>query len=77
MLEADAAEQYDGAEFHLNFDPTVLQVTNLDVSAADAVLPVPLVNETFDNGNGTIDFAGGTLGPLRPATWCLQRSVST
>ncbi|MFK7925207.1 MAG: cohesin domain-containing protein [Bacteroidia bacterium] len=49
-----------GAEIHLDFDPTFLEV--LSVTGGTS-LPIPLIPmPNFDNGSGTIDFAAGTFG---------------
>ncbi len=51
----------DGAEVHLDFDETLLQVTSL-TALSSGQLPSVLIPATFDNGAGTIDFAAGVLG---------------
>ncbi|MEL6591413.1 MAG: cohesin domain-containing protein, partial [Bacteroidota bacterium] len=47
-----------GAEIHLDFDPSLVEVVSLSPGTS---LPIPLQN-TSDNTNGTIDYAAGTFG---------------
>jgi hypothetical protein len=58
------AQQVDGAEVHLTFDPAFLEVQSL---AAGTNLPMTLVPPTFDNGAGTIDYGAGALPPSLPS----------
>ena len=57
----------DGAEAHLDFDPSVLQVTGI---VSGGILPLVLQN-TWDNTSGTIDFSAGTLSSAPTGTFTL------
>jgi murein DD-endopeptidase MepM/ murein hydrolase activator NlpD len=52
-----SASPVDGAEAHLNFDPAVLKVVSITPATS---LPLVIQN-TFDNTIGTIDYAAGAL----------------
>ena len=56
----------DAVEIHLDFDPSVLQVVSL---TKGTLLPVPLIEATFDNTAGTIDYAGGTFSNFPSGTF--------
>jgi parallel beta-helix repeat protein len=53
----------DGAEAHLNFDPTVLQVVDL---ARGTALP-QVMQDAYDNHAGTIDYSAGLLAGTPPS----------
>ncbi|MCW5517433.1 Ig-like domain-containing protein [Muriicola sp. Z0-33] len=53
----------DGAEVHLDFDETLLEVTSLNFLAAGQ-LPIPIIAPIFDNNAGTIDLASGAFAQL-------------
>jgi hypothetical protein len=57
------AQQVDGASAYLNFNPTHLQVISL---APGTTLPIVLQN-SYNNTTGRIDFAAGNLAPPHPA----------
>lgn len=48
----------EGAEIHLSFDPTVLQVKTGGLTAG-TTLPTPIIAPTFNNTSGTIDYVAG------------------
>lgn len=54
-----STEQLDGAAAYLNFDPARLQTVGLTSGTS---LPIVL-QETYDNTAGHVDFAAGTLTP--------------
>ena len=57
-IENDTSQVFSIAEAHLDFDPSILQVTSL---TGTTVLPVALVPATFDNIAGEIDYSAGTF----------------
>ena len=58
-LMVQAGDQpIDGAEAHLSFAPGLLEVTRLEVGGK---LPIAL-QEAYDNDQGTLDLAAGSLG---------------
>jgi hypothetical protein len=61
-MRLDAADQQvDGAQATLKFDPNVLEVQQIIAGdAPSSKLELDLMNQ-FDNENGTIEFAAGTL----------------
>ncbi len=60
-------ESVEGVSVPIDFDPTVLAVSEI-VAGPD--LPA-ILTHTFDNEDGTIDFAAGALAPLdAPLTVC-------
>jgi uncharacterized repeat protein (TIGR01451 family) len=48
----------DGAQVSLNFDPSVLQVVQMNGNST--AFPLELISQ-YDNTNGTIDYSAGTL----------------
>ena len=66
-IEIQAGEQpFDGAEAHLDFDPTYLRVVNTDGVEVDKITPVTtwldtVLQNSADNSQGTIDYAAGVL----------------
>jgi len=67
-LQVRAGEQLvDGVEAYLDFDPNILQVSH--VTAGTQLAPV-LAN-TFDNTNGQLHFAAGTLNDFPNGTFTL------
>jgi hypothetical protein len=71
-VQVDAGSQLvDGAEVHLDYDPSRLQVVDADGNPADHVdnsgaLDVVLRNNV-DNTAGRIDFAAGTFSATPPS----------
>lgn len=63
----------DGAEAHLNFDPSVLQVVRLNTGK---VLPVP-IQSTFSNTEGTIDYSAGTFSNFPTGTFTVATVTFT
>ncbi len=53
-----SGQSIDGAELHLNFDPSKVEVTNV---AAGTRLSVPILSLTYNNVLGHVDFAAGTF----------------
>ncbi|MFD0980054.1 Ig-like domain-containing protein, partial [Tropicimonas aquimaris] len=72
LLETGAGQQYDAAEFHLDFDPAVLAATGITVLSG-AELPLELVPAAFDNSAGTIDFVRGALTNFPSGSLALAR----
>lgn len=60
-------QQMDAAEFHLDFDPSILQVSEL---IAGNTLQTPLQNQ-FNNSLGTVDYAAGTFSNFPSGTFTL------
>jgi len=65
QLEA-GSQPVDGAEAHLDFDPTYLRVVNANGVEADEITPITTTLDTVlqnaaDNSQGTIDYAAGVL----------------
>jgi len=65
QLEA-GSQPVDGAEAHLDFDPTYLRVVNADGVEADEITEVTtwldtVLQNAVDNRQGTIDYAAGVL----------------
>jgi hypothetical protein len=58
------SRQVDGAEAHLNFNPEFLRVNSL---TKGETLPTTLIDGSYDNINGEIDYAAGVeLGSTTP-----------
>ena len=66
-IEIEAGDQpIDGAEAHLDFDPTCLRVVNADGIEAEEITEITTTFDTVlqneaDNSQGTIDYAAGVL----------------
>jgi hypothetical protein len=56
------SQPLDSAEFHLNFDPTVLEV--VEITQVFAPFGVQLPGSGFNNTNGTLDYYSGTVTNL-------------
>ena len=54
----------DGAEVHLNFDPSVLQVVNVTVLTTELPIPIGAGASIIDNNLGHIDYIRGSFGPF-------------
>jgi predicted GH43/DUF377 family glycosyl hydrolase len=68
QIQVEAGVQpVDGAEAHLDFDPNKFQVSSI---ASGGVLPLVLQN-TYDNVAGTVDFSAGTLNSTPSGTFPL------
>lgn len=70
IVLATGSQGVDGAETHVRFDQTQLLVTDFDGNPASSITPgnvfdLVLANKV-DNGSGTIDFTGATLGATLP-----------
>jgi len=63
VLVRAGTQQVDGAEAHLDFNPAFVRVRTL---TPGAILSTILENK-FDNTNGTVDYAAGTLVRPRPS----------
>ena len=63
VLVRAGTQQVDGAEAHLDFNPAFVRVRTL---TPGAILSTILENK-FDNANGTVDYAAGTLVRPRPS----------
>lgn len=66
----EGASSVYGAEFHLSFDPSVLEVVELshgDFLSADPDNEAFVLQNEFDNEAGTIDYAVSLLNPAPPA----------
>ena len=62
-LLAEPSQSYDFAEFHLDFDRSILRVASITNRSGDR-LPNQLLPPSFDNQAGEIDFAQGAAAPL-------------
>jgi hypothetical protein len=75
LVIAAGEQLIDGAEVHLDFDPSVLQVVDTDGNPvasieAGSMLDVPIQN-LVDNQGGRIDFAAGTFDSQPSGTFVL------
>ncbi|SDE79765.1 Por secretion system C-terminal sorting domain-containing protein [Pricia antarctica] len=52
----------NGAEVHLNFDPTILQVANVNVLTTELPIPIGAGSDIIDNLQGQVDVIRGTFG---------------
>jgi hypothetical protein len=62
------SQTVDGAEIHLNFDASKLQVTSI---TPGTTLGVPIVGLVHDNAQGRIDYAAGTFSNFPSGTFDL------
>ncbi|WP_299800955.1 PKD domain-containing protein [uncultured Maribacter sp.] len=53
-------QNVDGTEIHMSFDPSILQVSSVNLPEVNP-LPVPLIGAGFDNNIGVIDYVAGTF----------------
>lgn len=51
----------NGAEVHLNFDPAILQVDNVDVLTTELPVPIGAGSDIIDNELGQLDFIRGVF----------------
>ncbi len=63
-----SGQTVDGAEIHLDFDPTMLEVISV---VPGSTLGVAILPPVFDNTAGTIDYAAGTFSPFPSAAFDL------
>ncbi len=52
----------NGAEVHLNFDPTVLRVANVNVLTTELPIPIGAGSDIIDNGQGQLSVIRGAFG---------------
>jgi hypothetical protein len=59
-LQTGNSQAVDGAEIHLDFDPSILQVTNV-TALSNSQLPTEIVAPTVNNSTGTISYVTGNV----------------
>ena len=68
-VEAEAASPVDTVQVYLDFDPSILQVVEINPGAT---LEIAL-RSSFNNRAGQVDYAAGTLGESQLAQFALVR----
>ncbi|MDX2137667.1 MAG: cohesin domain-containing protein [Chloroflexota bacterium] len=63
------SQSVDGAEIHLNFDASKLQITSI---TPGTTLGVPILGLAHDNAQGRIDYAAGTFSNFPSGTFDLM-----